>query len=66
LNGTDLAHQPFTVFQHARIEPFLDQVNDAPVGYPMLEKFHQPLVLQRIEGKHDTLPTSTIFQSASG
>ncbi len=33
----------------SRFELFLDEANDALVGYSILEKFHQPFMLQRIE-----------------
>src|SRR2546421_7809192 len=49
LNRTDLTGYPFAVLQHARIEPFLDQSNHAPVRYPVLQELHQPFMLQRIE-----------------
>src|ERR1700745_194474 len=49
LNRTDLTAHPFAVLQHARIEPFLDQPDHAPVCYPVLEKLHHPFMLQRIE-----------------
>ena len=38
-----------TLFQHARVQPFLDEPHDAPVRYPMLEKPDQPLVRQPIK-----------------
>src|SRR5687768_5754608 len=49
LNCTYLTHYPLTVLQHARIEPFLDQPNHAPVRYPILDKLHQPFMPQRVE-----------------
>src|SRR5208283_2426300 len=38
-----------SLFQHARVQPFLDETHDAPIRYPMLEKPDQPLVRQPIE-----------------
>src|SRR5208282_2155930 len=37
------------LFQHARVQPFLDEPHDAPVRYPMLEEPDQPCVRQPIE-----------------
>ncbi len=39
----------FPIFQHARVEPFLDQPHEAPVCDPMLDEFHQPFVGKPIE-----------------
>src|SRR5579863_2319057 len=41
--------RPFPFFRHSRLQPFLDQANDAPVRDPMLEKLHQPFVRNIIE-----------------
>ena len=38
-----------TLFQHARVQPFLDEPHDASVRYPMLEKLDQPCMRQPIE-----------------
>src|SRR5882672_6962841 len=40
---------PFPILQHAGVEPFLDQSHDAPIGYPVLDEFHQPFVGKPIE-----------------
>src|SRR5208282_5877474 len=37
------------LFQHACVQPFLDEPHDAPVRYPMLEEPDQPCVRQPIE-----------------
>ena len=63
LYRTDLTDHPFAIFQHARIEPFLDQPDHAPVRYPILEKLDQPIVPQRVEGTLHTLPISSTSQS---
>src|SRR5580700_118305 len=43
---TDREH---SVFQHARLKPFLDQVDHAPISNPMLQETDQPLLADRIE-----------------
>src|SRR4029077_1741739 len=43
---TDREH---SVFQHARLKPFLDQVDHAPISNPMLQETNQPLLTDRIE-----------------
>src|SRR5690349_14713183 len=48
LNCPYLAPHPIALFQHAGLEPFLDQAHDAPVGYAMLDKFHQPPVIESV------------------
>ena len=37
------------VLQHARPQPFLDEAHDAPVRHAMLEKLHQPSVVEGVE-----------------
>jgi hypothetical protein len=39
---------PLPFLQHARLEPFVDQAHDAPIGYAMLDKFHQPSVIESV------------------
>jgi hypothetical protein len=56
---TDREH---SVFQYARLEPFLDQVDHAPIANPMLQEANQPLLADRIEGSYYTLPTSTTLR----
>src|SRR5215472_2946124 len=48
LNRPYLTLHPLALFQHARLEPFLDQTHDAPVGYAMLDKLHQPPVIESV------------------
>ncbi len=38
-----------TLFQHARVQPFLDESHDAPIRYPMLEEPDQPCVRQPVK-----------------
>jgi hypothetical protein len=38
LNCSYLTLYSLALFQHARLEPFLDQTHDAPVGYAVLDK----------------------------
>ena len=49
LRRTCLHKRSRSLFQHARVQPFLDEPHDAPVRYPMLEKPDQPLVRQPIK-----------------
>jgi len=56
---------PLPFFRHSCLQPFLDQVQDAPVRDPMLDKLHQPFVRHMVEGPHDTLPTFRTFRSGS-
>jgi hypothetical protein len=44
-----LRERSHSLFQHARVQPFLDEPQDAPVRYPVLEEPDQPLVRQPIE-----------------
>src|SRR6266567_498664 len=39
----------FSILQHARVQPFLDEPHHAPVRDAMLDELHQPLVRNRIE-----------------
>src|SRR5215472_15558295 len=36
------------LFQHACLKPFLDQAHDAPVSYAVLDKLHQPSVIESV------------------
>ena len=47
---TDREH---SVFQHARLKPFLDQVDHASISNPMLQETNQPLLADRIEEASD-------------
>src|ERR1700722_15617362 len=48
LNCPYLTLHPLALFQHACLDPFLDQAHDAPVGYAMLDKLHQPPVIESV------------------
>src|SRR5215471_4047329 len=56
LNCPYLTLHPFALFQHAGLEPFLNQVHDAPIGYAVLDEFHQPPLIESVIGSYDTLP----------
>jgi len=51
-------HHP--VFHDARLEPFLNQADDAPVADPMLQETDQPILADLVEGRHDRLPIPRI------
>ena len=61
LNCPYLAFHPFALFQHAGFEPFLNQAHDAPIGYAVLDKFHQPPLIESVIGLYDTLPIIRTF-----
>src|SRR5215831_10483034 len=48
LNCPYLTFHPFALFQHAGLEPFLNQVHDAPIGYAVLDEFHQPPLIESV------------------
>src|SRR5215471_8678279 len=48
LNCPYLTLHPFALFQHAGLEPFLNQVHDAPIGYAVLDEFHQPSLIESV------------------
>ena len=59
--AANLLHDgPFSLFQHARAQPFLDEPQEAPVRDPMLEELDQPFVRRTIE-KAVTSRSSTQF-----
>lgn len=41
------------IFEHARVQPFLDEPHHAPVRYAMFDELHQPFVRDRIEKAAD-------------
>ena len=41
------------VFEHARLQPFLDQADDAPVADPVLQEAYQPVMTDLIEERPD-------------
>jgi len=49
LRRTSLHEGSLALFQHARVQPFLDETHHAPVRYPILEEPDQPLMRQPIE-----------------
>lgn len=53
LNRPDLAARSLAVLQHARAEPFRDQPHDAPVRHTMLDKRHQPALIEGTEDAAD-------------
>ena len=48
LNRSYLTVYSLALLQHARLEPFLDQAHDAPVGYAVLDKLHQPSLIESV------------------
>src|SRR5215472_14403967 len=48
LNRSYLTLYSLALVQHARLEPFLDQAHDAPVSYAVLDKFHQPSLIESV------------------
>jgi site-specific DNA recombinase len=56
-------HHP--VFHDARLEPFLDQADDAPVADPMLQEADQPFLVDLIERLLDRLPTTALIISTT-
>src|SRR5580692_1361388 len=48
LNRSYLTLDSLALFQHACLEPFLDQSHHAPVGYAVLDKFHQPSLIESV------------------
>jgi hypothetical protein len=48
LNRSYLTLHPFALFQHAGLEPFLNQAHDAPIGYAVLDKLHQPPLIESV------------------
>src|SRR5262249_9033967 len=53
LDGPYLTDGSLPVLQHSCVQPFLDEAQDAPVCYPVLDKLHQPSVVQGIEERPD-------------
>src|SRR6266545_668878 len=48
-----LAPCPRALLQHAGVQPFLDESHDAPVRNPVLDKLHQPPVIEGVEKPTD-------------
>jgi hypothetical protein len=58
-----LLHIPaLTLFQHPGVQPFLDEPHDASVGDAVLDKLHQPSLIESIEGNIYTLPITRAFR----
>jgi hypothetical protein len=64
LRRPDRRRNPLAFLTHPGSQPLLDEPHDSRVGHPMLDELDQPLMTYRVEGKHDTLPTSSAFPSA--
>ena len=45
--------RPLALFQHARVQPFTNEPQDALVSYSMLDELNQPFVVQTIEERTD-------------
>src|SRR5215472_8703707 len=48
LNRSYLTLYSLALVQHARLAPLLDQAHDVPVGYAVLDKFHQPSLIESV------------------
>src|SRR5580704_9926495 len=48
LNRSYLTVDSLALFQHACLEPLLDQAHHAPVGYAVLDKLHQPSLIESV------------------
>ena len=48
LNGSYFSLYSLALFQHARLKPLLDQAQDAPVCHAVLDKLHQPSVIESV------------------
>ncbi len=47
------------VFHHTGLQPLPQQLQDPPVRDPLPHQHHQFLLIDAVEGTHDTLPTTT-------
>jgi len=63
-SGLGVADAP--VFHHARVQPLADQTQQHAITHSMPESFPKMGVVQRVEGTHHTLPTSSLFPHKSG
>src|SRR5215469_15866246 len=48
LNRSYLTPHSLALFQHACLEPFLDQTHNAPIGYAVLDELHQPSLVESV------------------
>lgn len=53
---------PLTAFQDTGLKPHPDKPEDASVGDPVREHPHQPLMVNRVEGRRHALPTSETYR----
>ncbi len=59
---TDRRCGRYTVFHHSGFEPSPYQTEKSPITNAMFDEAYQPFMVNRIKGKHDTLPISRIFR----
>ena len=62
LTRSPVIHCYDPVFEDTRPQPFLDQVDDAPVADPMFQKADEPFLADLIKGSGDRLPISAIIR----
>src|SRR6058998_1024573 len=53
LHRPHLTPRPLALLQHAGVQPLLDEPHDAPVRHAMLDKLHQPPVVEGVEEPTD-------------
>ncbi len=58
LYGSHLALYSLSILQHAGSQPFLDEPHNALVRYSVLDKLHQPSVIEGSKQQLDILPTT--------
>jgi hypothetical protein len=51
----------FPLFQHSRLQPFLNEADDPSIRNAVPDKLDQPFVVEGIKGSYDILPTSRVF-----
>jgi hypothetical protein len=54
---------PLVALQDANLQPLANEPQDARVGDPVRHHPQQPLVVNRVEGRGDTLPISARFRT---
>src|SRR6202048_4723991 len=52
-SGEITAPCPVPIFENARLEPFLDQADHAPVADPVLHELDDPFLAHRVEERAD-------------
>jgi hypothetical protein len=60
---TDPWPVPLTGLEHARLQPFLDQADDARITDPMFNETDHPFLVNHVERSHDRLPITKTFRS---